>query len=470
MTVENLAQKLSKQELIQLVQSVYGIENTVDDIIDLYFAAKKSATRGSQALEKTLTKQLHELMYHDDFYGYQGCFDFSERLASVLSAINTTLRAQDPKAALTLTETFLGMTEEAFQRVDDSDGHLGDLFREAADQWLDIAKDVRAQTPDAESWPEKILHFFDHNDYGVLDDLIPHSAEVLREKELRQLAELFQAKARHALENPAQTDRYNHAAAHACIGLKSVAEALKDITLYEQGTLLISPEPNSIQLKDLIEYALAINELDRAAYWLEQLRKSGRHEYYQTLRYQWLRQTGDNEQLKRELLIDFTQRTQVSTLTELWALSSESEQSKIRKQVDNLSVDPKAPGRLINILLFMDDWQRAETVVMSQAGNLTSVPYPTLLNWIDAFAEQGHLLAQVVCYRALLDDLLDRKYSRAYHHGAKYFRKLRALDKRITDYQGLDNAQTYIRKLQAEHGRKRSFWSQAGYPNKPTKG
>lgn len=467
MTFEKQVSKLTKKELIQLLQSVYGVEHSVDAIIDRYLAADTSSGRGTQALEKTLTKQLHELVYNDNFYGYHGCFDFSERLASVLSAIDTALRPQAPVAALQLTEDFLNMAEEAFQRVDDSDGHLGDLFREAADLWLNIAEEVRAEAPEAEDWPGKVLHFFDHNDYGVLDELIPHSAGLLTEQELRQLADRFKANAQHALANPTQQDHYNHAAAHACIGLKSVAEALRDISLYEQGTLLTSPDPNPIQLEHLIAYALAINELERAEFWLDKLKHSSRPQRYQPLRHQWLRQKGDLEQLKRELLSDFTKLPQVGTLTELWELANKHEKAQLKEQVNNLPVDTSAPGRLVNVLLFMGNLQRAESVVLSQAENLTSVPYPTLLNWIDTFAEHGQLLAQVVCYRALLDDLLERKYSRAYHHGAQYFKRLLALDKKITDYQGLDNAQTYIRKLQTEHWRKRSFWSQAGHPNKP---
>lgn len=219
---------------------------------------------------ETLSAQLKQIADEDEFYGYRGSYDFSERLSSVLSAIDNLLRPQDPQAALNLTETFLALADEAFQRVDDSDGYVGGIFRDATNQWLAIAAELRQRKPDAENWLEKVLTFFDNNDYGVLDDIITNSAALLTEQELRQLAAHFEADAKAALASPKDPGRYNFEAAHACIGIKSVAEALQDMALYEQATLLTSPVPNTPQLASIIDFALAIGNLDSAGRWLEQ--------------------------------------------------------------------------------------------------------------------------------------------------------------------------------------------------------
>ncbi|MBK8973885.1 MAG: hypothetical protein IPM37_21925 [Hahellaceae bacterium] len=51
-------------------------------------------------------------------------------------------------------------------------------------------------------------------------------------------------------------------------------------------------------------------------------------------------------------------------------------------------------------------------------------------------------------------------------YDADYFHALLKLDKKKPDYQGLDDAQAFIRQLQQKHWRKHSFWTQADYPSK----
>ena len=469
MTLEDRAARLSKPDLIRLLSAIYGVETHVDDIIDRYLAAGEGPGSEATALAETLSAQLQQIADEDEFYGYRGSYDFSERLSSILSAIDNLLRPQDPQAALKLTETFLDLADEAFQRVDDSDGYVGGIFRDATRQWLAIAVELRHQQPNAENWPQKVRTFFDNNDYGVLDDIITNSTPLLTEQELRGLAAHFEGNAKAALASPKEPGRYNFEAAHACIGIKSVAEALQDMALYEQATLLTSPQPNTLQLASIVEFALAIGDLGRAGYWLEQPQWQGDESRYRALRHLWLKRKGDTELLKSELWDDFTQRPHRYTLEPLWLMASDSEKLQLQQQVENLSSDDVDSEERVAMLLMVGSLERAEAALLEQPDHFASVHYGTLLNWVKVFAEEHLPLAQVVCYRALLSDLLERGYTRAYRHGAGYFHKLLALDKAIDDYLGLADAQAFIRSLQARHWRKRSFWELADYPNKPPK-
>lgn len=469
MTLEDQAARLSKPDLIRLLNAVYGVESHVDDIIDRYLAAGEGPGNESAALTDTLSAQLKQISDEDEFFGYRGCYDFSERLSSILSAIDNLLRPQDPQAALNLTEMFLELADEAFQQVDDSDGYVGSIFRDATNQWLAIAVELRQQKPDAENWPAKLLTFFDKNDYGVLDDIISNSAALLTEQELRQLAADFEAEAKRALASPKDPGRYNSEAAHACIGIKSVAEALQDMALYEQATLLTSPEPNTLQLASIIDFALTVGELDRAGYWLEQPQWQDDQSRYRSQRYLWLKRKGDTDLLKAELREDFTHRPHRYTLEPLWLMASDLEKQQLRQQVENLARDAVGPEDWVTMLLLVGRVNRAEAVLLETPEQFSSMHYGALLNWVKIFAEEHKPLAQVVCYRALLNDLLDRGYTRAYRHGASYFHKLLALDKVIDDYHGLEDAQAFIHGLQTRHWRKRSFWELADYPNKPPK-
>ncbi|MET4025131.1 hypothetical protein ABIE59_000649 [Marinobacter sp. MBR-99] len=467
MTLEDRAARLSKQDRIRVLRAVYGVETHIDDIIDRYLAAGHGPGNEASTLIETLSAQLQQIADEDEFYGYRGSYDFSERLSSILSAIDSLLRPQDRLAALRLTETFLELAHEVFQRVDDSDGYVGGIFRDATRQWLAIAVEVRHQKPDAENWLQKVRTFFDNNEYGVLDDIIANSAPLLSESELRSLAADFEADAKAALAMPREPGRYNVEAAHACIGIRSVAEALQDMALYEQATLLTSPEPNTLQLASLVEFALTLGDLDRAANWLEQPQWQGDQNRYRSLRHLWLKRNGDTDQLKAELQQDFAERPHSYTLEPLWRMASDQEQPQLRRQVENLSSDKVAPDEWVAMLLLAGSPERAEEVLLAEPGRFTPVHYGTLLSWAKRFADEDRPLAQVVCYRALLTDLLERGYTRAYRHGAGYFQKLLALDNLIQDYRGLENAQDFIRSLQTQHWRKRSFWELADHPNKP---
>lgn len=469
MTLEDRAARLSKPDLIRLIGAIYGVETHVDDIIDRYIAAGEGPSDEKTALTETLSAQLQQIADEDEFYGYRGSYDYSERLSSILSAIDNLLRPQDPQAALNLTEAFLGLADEAFQRVDDSDGYVGGIFRDATNQWLAIAVELRQQNPDAENWLKKIRTFFDNNDYGVLDDIISNSAPLLTDQELRELAAHFEADAKAALASPREPGRYNSEAAHASIGIKSVAEALQDMALYEQATLLTSPEPNTLQLASIVDFALAIGNMERAEHWLEQPQWQDDQSRYRPLRHRWLKSKGYTGQLKTELQQGFSQRPHRYTLEPLWLMASESEQKTIQKQVEELSGNDVDAEEWVAMLLLVGSPKRAEVVLLGEPDRIATVHYGSLLNWVKIFTEERRPLAQVVCYRALLTDLLERGYTRAYRHGAGYFHTLLALDKSIDDYLGLEDAQAFIHGLQTNHWRKRSFWELADYPNKPSK-
>ena len=68
-------------------------------------------------------------------------------------------------------------------------------------------------------------------------------------------------------------------------------------------------------------------------------------------------------------------------------------------------------------------------------------------------------MAAVFC-RALLNPILERGRSKAYHHAVQYLRELRRLDPAIDDYRHLPTHAEYEARLRDCHGRKTGFWSQ----------
>lgn len=467
MTIKARAGTLSKHALVRLVSSLYGIDEHVDDIIDRHLASE-GENDDANSLVAILTHQMEHLREEDDFVSYRSSHGFASQLASILTDINNLLRKQDLAQALRLTEDFLCLSNHSLERADDSDGYLGDVFREAVDQWLNIAAELRAVQPGAENWVEKVLHFFNQNDYGCFDNVIAHSRNLLTEQELRQLASRFEKDAEQALSKPEGQGSYSFDASHASLGLQGVAEALQDIALYEKSKLLTSPQLNPMQIASIVRFAFEVSDLERAAHWLEQPQWQEDMARYRPLRHELLRRQGNMEQLKIELRDNFLKHPHVYTLEPYWLVANEEEQREIRARIEALDNQALDMEDQIAMLLFTGSIEHAaKAILRKEPAELANLYYATLLNWVSAFEAAQQTLAAIICYRALLTDLLDRGYSRAYHHGARYFHKLLALDRRLDDYQGFEDAQAFIRRLQTKHWRKRSFWDEAGYPNKP---
>jgi hypothetical protein len=468
MNLKAQLKKCSKADLIQLIERVYGASEDIDAVIHAFLLTGNAA--GSDGVVASLSQDLGAIINGVDFIDYRHSGDFAARLERVLFTACDRVSPQNPAAALSLVEYFMSLVDQLFERVDDSGGDIGMLFMQVVELWLELAEKVRKHEPEgATDWVERVLYYFDHNDYGVFDELIPKSATLLTEQELRQLAWRFENDARKALQAQPETDqpgKYNQKAAHACIGLASVARALSDMTLYEKSTLIRRPAPNYLQLAAIIRFALSIKEYDRARYWLAQDVWREHPDEHTRLNNELLRLQGDTEGLKANLFYAFMEQAYTHCLKEYWELANDAEKAEQRPTIVALAQQSDDLVMAVESLLTIDEISAAAKCISRTEKPLDQVFYAYLTNWAACFEQSHEGLAAILCYRALLSDILDSGRSKAYRHAARYFRRLLQLDKQQADYGEHGDAQQYIGQLQQKHWRKRAFWSQADYPNK----
>lgn len=459
---------LPKPALIALIDDLYGRYGDIDEIIEDHLEQQseehESESESLPNLLPYLQRQVSQLVTSQAYIDYRSAQGFSERLEQLLVDI-CDLAEADAAQALALLDQLLEHHGDMLERVDDSDGYLGDALGAAVELWLAVASTLRCEQPEARDWVADVCALHDNNDYGCFDDILSLSHSLLTAQELRTLAANFAQAARSAIATHSG-DGYNHQAADACIGLRAVAEALSDIELYEQATLLTSPQPNPLQLQQLIEYALRIDALERADYWLQQPQWRADQRLHAQLHNQLLKHQGNLGQLKHNLLQAYQQSPSLFNLEAYWEYADPAERQAVSQQIKQQFNADSDPSEAIQLLLFINAVDQAAEYLIEHHTRLQGRWYGTLLNWLEHFEAAGQTLASILCYRLLLNDLLDRGYSRAYHHGARYFHKLLQLDATQPDYRGLDNAQSYIATLQNKHWRKRSFWNDAGYPNK----
>lgn len=465
MSIESKLQKMPHETLVALLADLYERYGDIDEIIDSYLEHTELESQRGGVCDTELGRQVESLTSVGQFYHYREAYALSERCERILQGIDN-LAAVNTEQALALLDVLLNRHERIYESVDDSDGFIGEVMQQAVQLWLQVAAQLRKQQPDARQWVDTVLKYNSQNDYGCFDELISSSRCLLTENELQALASHFEQQAQAAASLELGDEHYNAPLANACLGLRAAAEALQDFSLYERSLLINSPVPNTLQLERLIGYALELEKFERAKYWLQQPQWKHDQNRQTHLNNQLLLRQGHIEQLKQNLLSDWRLNPRSFTLQNYWEHATQKE--RISLTIELLSRVEQLGNKedALSMLLFVGQVEEAAEYLIFHQAELKRYYYSTLLNWLESFQQAGQTLAVIVCYRLLLLDVLERGYSRAYHHAARYFNALLKLDKTQPDYQGLDSAQEFIAVLQAKHGRKRSFWQAAGYPAK----
>jgi hypothetical protein len=131
-----------------------------------------------------------------------------------------------PDLALDLMWRFMELAEPTLNRVDDSHGDVGDVFRQACRDLGAIA--VRA-SPDPIRLADRVFDAVTTNDYGEYDQVVRSVFPALKEAGTARLkSRLSTALA----EQPESNDRYNFKAAALKRALQDIADGEGDVDAY----------------------------------------------------------------------------------------------------------------------------------------------------------------------------------------------------------------------------------------------
>ena len=76
-----------------------------------------------------------------------------------------------------------------------------------------------------------------------------------------------------------------------------------------------------------------------------------------------------------------------------------------------------------------------------------------------ALEDKGLWAGATAIYRALLVAILDKAYSPAYRHGARYWSRLQAMADKCAGLMSLGPPEAFEARIRAQHKRKSSFWA-----------
>jgi hypothetical protein len=448
--LKELCAKANEDELRQILIRVFGLNGDVDARIESMLL-----TTNPKALASALKKRISSIKRGRSFIDYRKAEEFSCRLDAIGDDIALLIESA-PQLAFELLDAFIATHVSVYERADDSSGNIGASYQEAVTLWLKAACACRALAPETNHWVELVFKHHNDNDYAVWDDLISGSAPLLNEDELNQLVRRFEMQFKQAKTD--DNSGYCMQSSYATLGIEAVAQALGSVVLFERAMHLRSPSPNELQKASLVEFCLSMNDGESALKWLD----GSWSGYKETTRLGLLDKTlgllGQHDELVALRRQQYELQPDHYRLNALLEVSSGDAADEISQQalgkvltISDLTVRLSALIELGAIDIaggqVIEHRQRCHEIFYSHLGEMAKV-----------FVKAKEYLAAVVCYRRLLEEILNDARSTAYDYAASYYQKLAMLDGLINGYLPMSDWQDYQAYLRQTHGRKSAFW------------
>lgn len=422
-----------------------------------------------------IRKRLNTIAKSRSFVDWQKIRTLAKDLEAQRAAIMKHVVPTKPAEALDLLWRLLEMAPSIYERCDDSNGTIGDIMDETLENLGEVVAD--AMLP-AGKLAERVFASVCANDYGQFDGLIEETAEALGKDGL----ELLQAKFEHFAQNPPArpkgeerrviaissrgpiheddfaSDRHARLARSA---LTEIADALGDVDGYTARFTDVE-QANPAIAADIAERLLTAGRAEEALAALAKADPdSGRG-----------RRWPDWERVRIDVLEELGRSADAQA--ERWAfferdLNTDYLRAYLKRLPD--FDDEEAENRAIaharqfasfhQALAFLVNWpahDAAAYLILGRYGELDGDHYWLLTPAADAL-DQRHPLATTLMLRAMIEFALNRARSKRYGHATRHLKSCEYLAKRIEDWAGHPDHETWIADLRARHGRKTAFWN-----------
>jgi hypothetical protein len=403
---------------------------------------------GAEVIAADITKRLAALRRAQSFIDWPKRRIFVKDIDLQREMIATKVAEARPDLALDLMWRFMELAEPILNRVDDSYGDVGDVFRQAC---RDLGAIAGKASPDPIHLAERVFHAVTTNDYGEYDQLVHVVFSALKEPGVARL----KSRLTTAL---ADRRKASQTAALKC-ALQDIADGEGDVDAYmahESAASRKSPKVAAEIATRLLaagraEEAHAVLEagspepgrgsaIDWEQAWIEALLATDRRDEAQSFRWSCFEHRLDASHL----------RAYLKTLPDFEDVLAEE------KALDYALAFP----HFSTALAFFIDWKEqryAARLVLERSAESDGNAY-FLLDPAAKALEGKHPLAATLLRRAMIEDTLNGAKSKRYRHAARHMLECQALDPSIEDYAAFETHDAFVNRIRAKHGRKTGFW------------
>ncbi len=462
-TLENLA-ALGVELLAEILVELADDDAEVKRRLRLELAAQA----GGDSIAAEVSKRIDALKSARFFVDWRKQRDFVRDLDLQRAMIVDRVAPARPDLALDLIWRFLELAEPVYNRVDDSNGAVGDVFRSACEDLGPVA--VKAE-PEPLAFADRVFAAVLANDYGVYDGLVAITFQALGDAGVTHLkGRLAQVSAdRKAGVRDGRADAARRA-------LLAIADGQGDVDAF---IALVPADERSLPHRtvEIGRRLLAASRVSEALAALETARPPRPRMAGPSGDDAFILDRGDGNSAWENAYIDAldaagqperAQRLRWSIFER--QLSTELLRAYLKRLPDfeDIEAEDRAMqhafgfGSFATALHFFSEWPdpiRAARLVLTRTaeidGDLYFLHEPAAL-----LIEGKHPLAATLLRRAMIEDTLVRAKSTRYKHAARHLLDCASLVRGIEGFGAFETHDDFVRRLRSEHGRKVGFWSQ----------
>jgi len=473
------AERMASKKTVTLHNlAVLGAERLAAILVDLAEADAKVKRRlrlelaaqvGGDSIAGEIGKRITALRKARSFVDWQKRRDFVKDLDLQRRMIVDRVAQTRADLALDLMWRFMDLAGPTINRVDDSNGSVGDVFQSACEDLGAIAVKAR---PDRVGLADQVFTALSANDYGVFDGLVAAMVPALGDTGTAhlksRLARALADRQRKAGARDLRTSALRSA-------LQDIADAQADIDAYialvpledrgrprmgaEIGRRLLAAGRTTEALaalenarpKQRTEQAVHHDDLHLAGY--------GDGGAWEEVYIEALDATGQEEQAQRLRWAAFEERLSSTRLRAYLKKLPDFEDIEARERAMRHALGFRSFPAALDFLRGWPDHARAARLVLTRATEIDGDLY-YLLEPALQLIEGKHPLAATLLRRAMIEDTLNGAKSSRYKHAARHLLECSSLASSIQDFGTFETHETFASRLHARHGRKAGFWAQ----------
>lgn len=430
--------------------------------------AALAAKSGPEGIAKLIDRRLSGLERAKSFIEWDKARAFRDDLQSLTDTIEAELAPAAPDMAMDRFIRFIATHERVFERVDDSSGHVQDVYYLAIISAGKLTAQLSAH--EAALLPDRIMARLGETTHGYLADLTKAIAPHLPQSTLAQWdAELDAAITKRKLEEAKlSTDRWHCSMTSQWSEMRqTIAEARGDIDL--MITLESAKKPHMQDVQGMAVRLLAAGRADEALEWVRKpgSRVKGQDDALSPQRVQIeasiLEALGDKSAAQALRWQCFESRLSADILRDYLKNLPDFDDIEAETNALQYGLSHQDPELALRFYLNWPRLDLAAQIILQHHAHWDGGLWHSLPKTAETL-EHEHQAAATILYRALLDDILKAARSKAYGHGAKYLAKLALLAEAADPFlpEGVMEHGSYLAQLRKNHGRKSGFWGRIG--------
>ena len=468
LNAQNL-EALGAMRLAELLIEISDGNAAVKRRLRLELAGAQSPDEASREIRKRLSA----ISRSRTFVDWQNRRGLVEDLQTQRRAIVDHVARTDPREALELMWSFMGLASSVFARCDDSSGTVIGIFREGVS---DLERLAEATKGDATELADRTFQALLDNDYGQFDHLIAALRPALGDAGLEHLKLRVIALSKEPAKKPKDQERRkvgwsmsgpiyedeienHHRASVIHLALRDIADAQGDvdafIAQYDARTRKVPKIAAEISRR-----LLAAGRADEAL----QTVNAAEHSRPGWPDFEW-----EDARIDALEALNRSKDAQAARWSCFERFLSERHLREYLKRLpdfDDVEAERRALDYIENFkslphaLSFLATWpalDRAAKLVEGRAGELNGDHYEVLTPVAEALVGK-HPLAATLALRAMIEFSLDQSRSSRYKHAARHFQECSSLATTIADFGKWETHEAFTKRLQEKHGKKSSFW------------